>query len=162
MSNTINNRVITHLVVHCSATPASRDIGAKEIDRMHRERGFLKIGYHYVIKRDGTVEIGRQESEVGAHVTGHNKNSIGICLIGGVAADGKTAERNYTPNQYGSLAALLYGLKGRYRKAEILGHRDLSPDRNGDGKITSNEWLKQCPCFDVREWVVGTGVLSAS
>lgn len=155
-------RTINKIVVHCSATPRTSDIGVREIDRMHRGRGFLKIGYHYVIRRDGTVELGRPESEAGAHVENHNKDSIGICLIGGVAADCKTAERNFTDRQMGALAALLYGLHSRFPRAEILGHRDLSPDKNGDGRIAPNEYLKQCPSFDVRAWVKSTNIIETS
>ncbi|MGH8430228.1 MAG: N-acetylmuramoyl-L-alanine amidase, partial [Solimonas sp.] len=94
-------------------------------------------------------------------VEGHNRDSIGICMVGGVAADGKTATANFTPHQYGSLAALLYGLHSRYPRAEILGHRDLSPDKNGDGRITPNEYLKQCPSFDVRAWVKSANIIEA-
>lgn len=146
-------RVIKKLVVHCSATPATSDIGRREIDRWHRARGFLRIGYHYVIRRDGSVEEGRPEADPGAHVEGHNKDSIGICMVGGVAADGKKGEDNFTPAQYTSLHAVLRGLHGRYPQAAVMGHRDLSPDRNGDGRITRNEWMKECPSFDVGEWL---------
>jgi N-acetyl-anhydromuramyl-L-alanine amidase AmpD len=145
-------RPIRKLVVHCAATPPSADIGRKEIDRWHRQRGFLCIGYHYVIRRDGRVEEGRPEEQAGAHVEGHNRDSIGICMVGGLAEDGKTPEDNFTPAQYVSLEAVLRGLRGRYAQADILGHRDLSPDRNGDGRVTKNEWLKACPSFDVRTW----------
>lgn len=146
-------RTIRKIVVHCAATPATSDIGRKEIDRWHRQRGFLCIGYHYVIRRDGTVEEGRAEDRAGAHVEGHNRDSIGVCLVGGLAADGKHGEDNFTPAQYVSLHAVLRGLHGRYPKAAVMGHRDLSPDRNKDGRITRNEWTKECPSFDVAEWL---------
>lgn len=143
---------VRYLVVHCSATPAARDIGAKEIDLMHRQRGFRKIGYHYIIRRDGRIETGRPPSEPGAHVQGFNSRSLGICLIGGVKPDGKTAETNFTPAQYDALEGLLKRLGPTYPDATILGHRDLSPDTNRDGRITPNEWLKECPTFDVKPW----------
>jgi len=143
---------INLLVVHCSATPPSRDIGVSEIRGMHRQRGFKDVGYHYVIRRDGRIEKGRPDNVIGAHVSGHNNGSLGICLVGGVKADGKTAEANFTPAQYAALETLLKDLHGRYPAARICGHRDLSPDKNGDGRVTSNEWLKQCPCFDVEPW----------
>jgi N-acetylmuramoyl-L-alanine amidase len=143
---------VDYLVVHCSATPANRDIGRAEIDNMHRQRGFRMIGYHFVIRRDGRVEIGRPETEPGAHVEGFNNRSLGICLVGGVLPDGKTAESNFTPAQYNSLASLLRSRTALYPHAEVLGHRDLSPDTNRDGKVSPNEWLKQCPCFDVKPW----------
>jgi N-acetylmuramoyl-L-alanine amidase len=147
---------VKYLVVHCSATPPKADIGVLEIDRMHRERGFLRIGYHFVIRRSGQVQTGREVSAVGAHVAGYNDKSLGICMVGGVSAKGK-AENNFTPEQFVALRSLLAGLKqGEYAQAEVLGHRDLSPDKNHDGRISPNEWLKDCPCFDVRAWWAGS------
>ena len=143
---------VRYLVVHCSATPAARDIGRAEIDLMHKQRGFRGIGYHYVIRRDGTVEKGRPDSEPGAHVSGFNSRSLGICMVGGVKPDGKTAETNFAPAQYDALERLLRRLQPVHPTARVLGHRDLSPDRNGDGKISRNEWLKECPTFDVEPW----------
>lgn len=134
------NTNIRYLVVHCSASPASLDVGVKEIDKWHRARGFLKIGYHFVIRRDGTIEKGRKENEVGAHVEGHNTGSLGICLVGGVKADGKTSECNFTRHQYESLKKLLLELSNRHPNALALGHRDF-PNVH-----------KDCPCFDVRGW----------
>lgn len=143
------------LVVHCSATRPTQDIGAKEIDAWHRQAGWLKIGYHFVIRRDGTVEKGRELNEVGSHVRGHNSNSIGICLVGGVDAQLKP-EDNYTPAQKEQLLDLLRQLTLMFPHAEIVGHRDLSPDRNKDGRVTPEEWLKACPSFDVRAWWAGS------
>ncbi len=148
----MNPSDVRFLVIHCSATPATRDIGAREIELMHRQRGFRTIGYHYVIRRDGRVEKGRPDDQPGAHVQGFNSRSLGICLVGGVKADGKTAEQNFTPAQYAALEALLRRLEPNYPTAKVLGHRDLSPDRNGDGRISRNEWLKECPTFDVIPW----------
>lgn len=155
MTAKLTAETVKYLVVHSAATKASSDIGAKEIDRWHRERGFLEIGYHFVIRRSGAIDLGRSLSKPGAHVTGHNSHSIGICMVGGLDAQGK-AEDNYTLDQKAALAGLLLDLLKQFPKAEVLGHRDLSPDRNGDGKVTRNEWLKDCPCFDVREWFAAT------
>lgn len=149
---------VNKLVVHTSATPPSMDIGVREIDQWHRKRGWLKVGYHFVIRRDGTVEIGRKRDEMGAHVSGHNSDSLGICLIGGVDAKGKP-ENNYTAEQMASLKLVLAGLKFIHPHARICGHRDLSPDKNGDGVITPNEWLKDCPCFDVEPWAKSVGLI---
>lgn len=146
-------KAIRYLVVHCAATPPSRDIGVAEIRVMHKQRGFNDVGYHYVIRRDGRVEKGRADNVAGAHVQGFNSVSLGVCLVGGVDAKGKP-ENNYTPAQFAALQSLMTKLQGQHPTAEILGHRDLSPDKNGDGKISSNEWLKACPCFDVRPWWV--------
>lgn len=132
-------RTIDKIIIHCSATPEDMDIGRDEIDRWHRERGWLGIGYHYVVRRDGTVEEGRPENQVGAHVYGHNKNSIGICMIGGIDADDHDkAEDNYTDAQWEALTPLVENLLGRYPDADVLGHNELA--------------AKACPCFDVREW----------
>src|SRR5690606_114532 len=79
-----SNRFINLLVIHCAATTPLMDIGAKEIDVWHKQRGWSKIGYHFVIRRNGVIEKGRDISEVGAHVEGYNKNSIGICMVGGI------------------------------------------------------------------------------
>lgn len=141
-----------YIVIHTSATPPGMDIGADTIRDWHKRQGWQDIGYHYVIRRDGTVELGRNVSLQGSHVKGYNYCSIGICLVGGVDAS-KRPEDNYTPEQKDALLTLLRGLKADYPKAEILGHRDLSPDLDGDGKIERHEWIKDCPCFDVRSWL---------
>ncbi len=150
-------RTINLIVVHCSATPQGLDIGAADIDRMHRARGFDCIGYHHVICLNGSVETGRSEDQVGAHAFGHNTHSIGICLVGGLNHARKPAD-TYTEAQYASLEHLLASMRDRYPGARVLGHRDLSPDKNRDGKITRNEWVKDCPCFDVAEWMAERGL----
>lgn len=139
------------LVVHCSATAPTLDIGVADIDRWHRQRGFDAVGYHYVVCRDGRLQQGRRESETGAHVKGYNSRSIGICLAGGVDAANRP-QNNFTALQFDTLARLLSALQARYPQARLLGHRDLSPDRNGDGQITPDEFIKACPCFDVNAW----------
>ena len=136
-----------YITVHCSATPNERDIGRDEIEEMHINRGFRGIGYHLVIRRDGEVENGRDIHTQGAHVKGHNQDNIGICLIG---TDEFTEEQFATLRETISELASVYGIY----KENVKGHRDWSPDLNGDGKITSNEWVKLCPCFDVQEWWV--------
>lgn len=129
------------IVVHCSATQAKTDIGAADIDRWHRGQGWQCIGYHYVIRRDGRVEDGREESKIGSHVQNHNANSIGICMVGGVADDGKTAESNFTPEQFDSLQSLVARLKTQYPNAVVQGHRDFPGV------------AKTCPNFSVKDWV---------
>jgi N-acetylmuramoyl-L-alanine amidase len=150
-------RPIKLLVVHCSATPAGRDIGRREIDVMHRQRGWSGIGYHYVIRLNGTLEKGRQDSVAGAHVAGHNAYSIGICVVGGLGANGR-AQDTVTPQQAVALEQLLLRLRADHPKARICGHRDLSPDRDGDGVIERHEWLKECPSFDVGAWCAARGI----
>lgn len=143
-------RRINLIVVHCSATMEGHPFNAKAIDQMHRARGFNKIGYHYVVLLDGTVEEGRKEEEVGAHVSGYNQNSIGVCYIGGIGKEG-AAKDTRTPQQKASLANLIRQLRVKYPGARVVGHRDLSPDINHDGRITPNEYIKQCPCFNVQD-----------
>lgn len=128
------------LAVHCSATQATQDIGAAEIDRWHRGRGFQCIGYHFVIRRDGRIEEGRSVEKIGAHVEGFNHNSVGICMVGGITKEGK-AENNFTPAQFATLKSLLKTLKTQYPAAVIQGHRDF-PDVH-----------KDCPSFDVKGWL---------
>ncbi len=140
------------IVIHCSATVATCDIGVATIRDWHKQRGFKDIGYNFVIRRNGKVEVGRQQDEVGAHVEGFNSRSVGVCLVGGIAPGGKP-ENNFTPEQFKSLAELLSKLLKDYPGAKVVGHRDLSPDKNRDGKITPNEYLKACPCFDVATWL---------
>lgn len=135
------------IVVHCSASQQVADIGAFEIHKMHLLRGWQGIGYHLVIRKDGSVEIGEPMDNVGAHTKGHNLTSIGICLTGGINARGD-AENNFTPEQFGMLALVLDWLTEWHPDAKVTGHRDLSPDIDGDGIIESWEWTKQCPCFD--------------
>lgn len=141
-------RTINEIIVHCSATPEGRDYSAKDIDRWHRARGWSKIGYHYVIRLNGDVEIGRTLAEIGAHCQGRNAHSIGVCYIGGLAADGKTPKDTRTMAQKQALLKLLRSLKKQFPEAHILGHRDTSPDLNHNGKVDKAEWVKACPSFD--------------
>lgn len=139
---TTKDRVKTdYIAVHCSATTAKMDIGAVEIDRWHRAKGWQCLGYHFVIRRNGTVEEGREVNKIGAHVEGWNAASVGICLAGGLAADAKTSEANFTAEQYESLKKLIVELKHKYPEAIVQGHRDFPGVK------------KDCPCFDVKVWV---------
>jgi N-acetyl-anhydromuramyl-L-alanine amidase AmpD len=141
-----------YIVIHCSATPPGSDIGADEIDDWHKQRGWSGIGYHAVIRRDGQIEFGRHFDEAGAHVKGQNYRSVGVCMVGGVDEQG-AAEDNFNDEQHDSLTTVIAMLQRAYPDAEVVGHRDLSPDLNGDGVITANEWIKDCPSFDVAEWM---------
>lgn len=130
----VNKRSIKELIVHCSATPEGKDYSVDTIRQWHLQRGFSDIGYHYVVYRDGSIHIGRDESIIGAHCTGHNTNSIGVCYIGGCASDGKTPKDTRTTKQKQSLVKLLKELKTKYPQASIHGHRDFAN--------------KACPSFD--------------
>lgn len=122
---------ITKLVVHCSDTPDSRDVTAVDIHQWHLERGWSGIGYHKIIRRNGTIENGRPEYWYGAHVRSHNTNSLGVCLIG---------KENYTNEQMQALYQQLMQWQKQYPKAKIYGHNDL--DSN-----------KTCPNFNVQQWL---------
>lgn len=154
-----------YIVFHTSATPPDWDIGAKEIKYLHtapkteqiawgsydiKGKGWSDIGYHFVITRKGTIELGRDIDAVGAHVKGYNRISVGVCMVGGVSEDGK-AEDNYTDEQWRAADTLSNLLQLKNPEAELVGHRDLSPDLDGDGVIKKHEWTKQCPCFSVRK-----------
>ena len=110
-------RRIDDIVIHCAATKEGLNFHASDIDRWHKQRGFKKIGYHYVIDLDGTIEKGRDESEVGAHVTGHNAHSIGICYIGGCDKDMKPKDTR-TLAQKESIIRLLMQLLCKYPNAD--------------------------------------------
>jgi N-acetylmuramoyl-L-alanine amidase len=145
-----------YLVVHCSATPASHDIGAVEIRAWHRAQGWSDFGYLLVIRRDGRLESGRDVHAIGSHVKGYNDRSLGICLVGG-CNEKMAPEDNFTDDQLRVLAIVLDIYLDFWPKAEVLGHRDLSPDKDGDGTVEPEEWLKACPSFDVREWWKSNG-----
>ena len=134
-------RTITLLVIHCSAVRPDQTSSAAQIDTWHRRDNHWKlgIGYHYVVRRDGQIEPGRPEYMVGAHCKNHNAHSLGICYEGGLDARGQP-EDTRTLAQKLALLQLLEVLHRKYPKALIVGHRDLSHDRD-------------CPCFDaVKEY----------
>jgi N-acetylmuramoyl-L-alanine amidase len=165
-------RPLSLIVIHCSATPNGRWTRAADIDHWHQQRGFARqaaararfnpdlgaIGYHWVIYPNGALASGRHVDEVGAHVAGWNAGSIGLCLVG---------TDRYTTEQWAQLAdqvrhlarqhdiPLAFADVARLGKAArgICGHRDLSPDRNGNGVVEPSEWLKTCPGFSVRDWL---------
>lgn len=116
------NRYINEIIVHCSATAEGKDFTVSDIKKWHLQRGFSDIGYHWVVYRDGTIVSGRPESTSGAHCTGHNSISIGVCYIGGCASDGKTPKDTRTDAQKDSLIKLLRELKKRYPKTKIYPH----------------------------------------
>ncbi len=162
---------IKNIIIHCSATENGVSLAefgkctaAEKIDAWHKARGFHRnlgsirrfnnklkyIGYHFVIDTDGYTESGREIGEIGAHARGYNRDSVGICLVGGLEnGKGGVYSGKYTVQQWQALRNLLERLYDINPNANLLGHRDLSPDLNGYGKITPNEFMKTCPCFDV-------------
>lgn len=133
---------ITHIVVHYSVTFPDWDVTATDIDRMHRARTppFRKIGYHFFIRRNGIVEPGRAEAEIGAHVLGQNRGKLGICWAGGLerATGSGVGVNTMTAVQEASLVWLIRDLLRRHPGAKVVGHRDLA--------------ATQCPGFDVIPW----------
>ena len=129
-----SKRTIREIIVHCSATPEGKDFTIDDIRKWHKLRGFADIGYHYVVYRDGSVHVGRDVDLIGAHCTGHNAQSIGVCYIGGCDKDGKTPKDTRTGKQIDALFDLLVQLRSIYPNARIYGHRDFAN--------------KACPSFD--------------
>ena len=141
-------RKINYIVVHFSATREGHALTPEALEAEHRRRGFRTTGYHYYIRRDGTV-LGTCSLELpGAHCRGHNKYSVGICYEGGLDAMGNPKDTR-TPEQRSALRLLVHQLLKQFRNARVCGHRDLSPDLDGDGTVQPREWVKQCPCFEV-------------
>lgn len=145
----------TDLVVwHCSATRPNQHIGAAQIREWHLAppNSYADIGYHLIIPRSGDLELGRPLDVIGAHVAGYNSVSVGVCMVGGLDELGRgfiNAPGQYTPEQWKCARLVAAFLRRLYPSANHVGHRDLSPDKNHDGKISQQEWLKTCPGFDV-------------
>ena len=129
-------RNISKIIVHCSATPAGREVSVEDITAWHKARGFTTIGYHFVIGLDGSRHQGRPLNHKGAHCLNHNSDSIGICYVGGLAKDGKTPMDTRTPQQKTALVNLLKESKRQFPKAKIYGHCDFA--------------AKACPCFNAK------------
>ena len=144
-------RKINLIVIHCSATKANQDYTPDQLRRDHLARGFNSAGYHFYVRKSGYRHIFRPIEEAGAHAKGYNAHSIGVCYEGGLADDGKGPKDTRNTQQKEALTALLTELKEMYPKARITGHRDLSPDLDGDGVIEPNEWVKWCPGFDAKK-----------
>lgn len=147
-------QAIRRIFIHCTATREGQAIDAATIRKWHLGKGWNDIGYHFVIRLDGSVERGRPEHVPGSHVQGFNTGSIGVVYVGGLDAQGK-AKDTRTPAQLAAMARLVGELVKAYPAAEVMGHRDASPDEDGDGVVEKHEWLKDCPCFDVKAWWSG-------
>ena len=132
-------RQIDKIIIHCTATPEGRVATVADVNAWHKQRGFAKIGYHYLIGLNGEIWAGRSEGEIGAHCLNHNAKSIGVCYVGGLAKDGKTAKDTRTAEQKASLSKLVKELKEKYPKATIHGHYEFV--------------AKACPSFDVKLWI---------
>lgn len=113
------DRRIDHIIVHHSATPRGRDVDAKEIRRWHLEEGYSDIGYHDIIRIDGTIEAGRDRNQSGAHCKGFNAHSIGICIVG-------HGHEGFEDCQFLALKGLLSFYCDRLPNAQIKTHRDFA------------------------------------
>ena len=127
-----------YIVIHCAATKASMDIGLTEIRKWHvQDNGWRDVGYHYIIRRNGEVELGRSIRDTGAHAAGYNHKSVSVCMVGGMAED-NSVENNFTPHQWVALIMEVKKLSETYPDAKIIGHNEISE--------------KECPSFDVQQW----------
>lgn len=135
-------RVINKIIIHCAATPEGKDYTVEQIRQWHtspkpKGNGWKDIGYHFVIYRDGSVHPGRPIDQIGAHTSGYNANSIGICYIGGCAKDGKTPKDTRTTEQKAALVKLVTELRRRFPNASVHGHNEFAN--------------KACPSFNVQK-----------
>lgn len=130
-------RTINKIIVHCTATPEGRYVDVDDIKTWHKHKGFATIGYHWVVYLDGSVHKGRPEHVAGAHVAGHNADSIGIAYVGGCDKNMKPKDTR-TPEQKDSLVRLLMDKVIQYPEAKIDGHNDYDKG-------------KACPSFNARE-----------
>ncbi|NDW11773.1 N-acetylmuramoyl-L-alanine amidase [Bacteroides sp. 214] len=142
-------RKIDLIVIHCSATREGNSYTAHDLERDHRLRGFSGIGYHYYIRINGEIINTRPIEKMGAHAKGYNQHSIGICYEGGLDTYGKPKDTRTAPQKH-SLQVVISELLARFAQCRVCGHRDLSPDLNGNGEIEEKEWVKVCPCFEVQ------------
>ena len=127
---------INEIIIHCSDTKDGINFNINDIDRWHKQKGWKCCGYHYVILLDGTIQQGRELEAVGAHCSGHNAHSIGICYIGGLDKDGKPKDTR-TAQQKAALYDLVNKLCEKFPDATIHGHKEFAN--------------KACPCFDVQK-----------
>ena len=142
-------RAISLIVVHCSATREDKSFTEHDLDVCHRRRGFNGVGYHFYIRKNGDIKSTRPLERIGAHARGFNSESIGICYEGGLDKNGK-AKDTRTDAQKKAMRELVQDICHRHDIIDILGHRDTSPDKNGNGIVEKCEWMKECPCFDVK------------
>lgn len=134
-------REINNIVIHCTYTPPGMDIGVEEIREWHvKENKWTDIGYHFVIRRDGSVEAGRPLERPGAHVKGHNSDSIGVAWVGGKSPRSKKTQDNRTREQDEAMVILIEDLQQKFPGAAVIGHRDFEGVK------------KDCPGFDVQQW----------
>jgi N-acetylmuramoyl-L-alanine amidase len=139
---------IKYLTFHCAATPEGSPRTVDQINAIAKAK-FKTKSYHWIVTLDGVAHRNIEDNVRGAHVGGHNTGNIGVVYVGGLAKDGKTAKDTRTAAQKEALRKIAADYRAKYPGIILRGHRDWSPDLDGDGKIEKHEWLKSCPCFDV-------------
>ena len=133
-----NLRQIDYIIIHSTATKQGKPLTAQDIDSIHKDKGFAGIGYNIVVDLDGRVELGRSLVWQGAHCkNGRNIDSIGVCYVGGVDANGEPSDTR-TPLQHLALEAVLQTLKAVWPDAQICGHRDFANT--------------ECPSFNAKKY----------
>lgn len=138
-------RKIERIFVHCTA--GSQKQSVKDLLAEFKKKGWTYPGYHYFIEADGNIVSLLPESDISNGVQGYNSTSINVAYAGGIDSKGKAVD-NRTEAQKSSIIKLLTELKDRYPGAKIMGHRDISPDKNKNGIVDPWERIKECPCFD--------------
>ncbi len=131
-------RPINEIILHCAATPEGKWFDRNDVNAWHKQRGWSMIGYHYLVLLDGTIQTGRPIGMVGAHVEGHNENTIGICYIGGLTANGKAPKDTRTQEQINATFWLASELVQKFKiKKPIKGHNEYDAG-------------KACPSYKVK------------
>lgn len=136
-------RKLTRIILHCTATPEGRHVDVATIREWHRKRGWSDVGYHFVIYLDGSVHVGRNVAVAGAHVSGHNADTIGVVYVGGTDAAGK-AKDTMNDAQETAFVNLVASLRDKYGALTLHGHNEYA--------------AKACPSFNVKQkfqWLVG-------
>ena len=141
-------RPIHSIILHCSATRPDQNFTPAKLEAAHKARGFTECGYHYYIRYNGLIVTMRDIGKIGAHCRGHNKESVGICYEGGLDSDGNPADTRTFQQKY-ALRSLIRCLQADFPGCHIYGHRELSPDLDGNGIVEPDEFLKFCPGFSV-------------
>ena len=141
-------RKLERIFVHCTAGSQKKTI--EDLKAEFKRKGWRSPGYHIVIMPSGRVERLLPDEQISNGVQGYNSTAINVAYVGGIDANGKGVD-NRTPEQKKSLISVLSELKKKYPDAKIMGHRDISPDKNGNGIVDPWERIKECPVFDAME-----------
>ena len=140
-------RDITEVVCHWTETPTNKNIGSEEINNLHVDQGLNGIGYHYVIRRDGSIQRGRPVNIEGEHALDHNQRSIAVCFVGGINVPSETINitqfisvQSLTRSQFNSFDHFCRAFYNVWPGGQVLGHSDIDNLTNDPG-------------FDVRAYV---------